>query len=158
MTLNLSLSLSQKGATNVAPNINMKWLYCKYYSLFGSKTNQRKILREQFDKDEFDSYVYCLIFDNKIIKIGSSNERKYNLRANKTYNGRYFLQRIPTQLRDYREYIGITNHKLFNRDDLKIFMYLIKDDPQAYKCQKVEYHLKDLHFSKYNTKPTFDKN
>ena len=160
MTNNLSLNLSQTGAHLWAPNITMKWLYCNYYSLFGRRrfTPLRKALREQFNNDGFDSYVYCLIFDMKIIKIGSSNERKYNLSSNKSYNGRYFLQRIPMQLRDYRDYIGIVNHKLFNREDLKIFMYLIKDDKQAYKCQKVEYHLKDLYFSKHNEKPRFDKN
>jgi len=136
----------------------MKWLYKKYSSLFKSKTSYRALLREQFENDEFDSYVYFLIFDGEIIKIGSSNERKYNTNANRPYNGRYFLQRIPTQLRDYRLHIGITNHKLFNREDLKIFMYLIKNDPHSYKCQKIEYHMKDLYFTKYNKRAKFDKN
>jgi len=137
----------------------MKFLFCNYNYLFGWGGNQHLVKRpdreklwELYEKNQFDSYVYFIIKDYKILKIGSSCERNKN--AGK--NGRIgFLQRIPNVFGDKRNLIS--KNKL-SRYDCKLFIYFIKDDKFGYKCQSVEYNFKHKYYLKYKKRPLYDIN
>ena len=141
---------------------NFIWVnYDELYG-YGPRTGLRKALWEEFDEHKlFDSYVYIIIKDYEILKIGSSKERCRNaksvssLRHNQPQIGKYFLQRVPLNFR-------ITGNPVSEiREDkhkCKIWIYFIDDDPAGYKCQEIEYRLKWKYYKKHGVKPKYDKN
>ena len=132
----------------------MKFVFKKYIDLFGWGSNQhfyKRPIKEKiwklYSKNKFDSYVYFIIEDYKIIRIGSSSERTKNGAKGKDY----FFQRIPNVFREKL-------NKKVDRNKCKLFIYFINNDKFGYKCQSVEYDIKHRYYLKHNEKPLYDVN